>query len=54
MDSSSAIFDLLNEYFIKTKTDKGTFKFGAQTLEPMDSRGISEAGLKEGDEIIVS
>ena len=54
MNSSNAIFDLLNEYFVKTKTDKGTFKFGDQTLEPMDSRGISEAGLKEGDEIIVS
>ena len=48
------MFELIDEYCQKTNTTSGTFKFGTQTLNPADCRTITEAGMKEGDEIIIS
>ena len=54
METTSAIFELIYEFCEKTNTKIGTFKFGNETLSPSDSRNLSEAGLKNGDIIIVS
>ena len=54
METTSAVFELIYEFCEKTNTNSGTFKFGNQTLSPCDSRNLSEAGLKNGDTIIVS
>ena len=51
---SAAVFELIDEYCQKTNTTSGTFKFGTQTLDPMDCRALTEVGMKEGDEIIIS
>ena len=54
METTSAIFELINEFCEKTNTNSGTFKFGNQALSHCDCRNLSEAGLKNGDIIIVS
>jgi hypothetical protein len=54
METTAAIFELIYEFCEKTNTSTGTFKFGNQTLDPNDSRNLSEAGLKNGSTITVS
>ena len=54
MDAESMVAELINEYFTKTGTQSGTFKFGANTLLPSDTSTLAEAGLKNNSEITVS
>ena len=46
--------DILNEYFVKSNTQNGTFTYNGQNLSPMDTRLLSEAGFKNNCEIIVT
>ena len=48
------VAELLNEYFTKSGTTNGTFKFNGNTLSPMDTSSLADAGLNNGSEIIVS
>ena len=54
MDAESMVAELINEYFTKTSTQSGTFKFGGNTLAPTDTSTLAEAGLKNNSEITVS
>ena len=47
------IFELIDKYFTKTNTTRGKFMYKNEQLSPMDSRTVSETGMKDGDEIIV-
>ena len=53
METNSAVFELIYEFCEKTNTKTGTFKFDNQILSPSDSRNLIEAGLKNGDTIVV-
>ena len=48
------IADLLNEYFVKTGTNSGTFKFQGTVLSTSDITSLADKGLKNNSEIIVS
>ena len=48
------VADILNEYFVKSNTQNGTFTYNGQNLSPMDTRLLSEAGFKNNCEIIVT
>ena len=52
--SDAGVFELINEYFTKSNTQSGTFKFKENNLLPTDFSGLNEIGLKNGDEIMVS
>ena len=54
METTAAVFEIIYEFCEKTNTQTATFKFGNQTLDPQDSRNLSEAGLKNGSIINVS
>ena len=47
------IFELIDEYCCKTNLTRGKFKYKKEELSPLDSRSLSEVGMKDGDEIIV-
>ena len=53
LDKSSMVAELINEYFIKTKSLNGTFKFKGNILSPIDTSALDEAGLMDNSEIIV-
>ncbi len=48
------VAELINEYFTKTNTSNGTFKFNGNILSVIDTSSLSEVGLKENSEISVS
>jgi len=50
---NDAIFELIYEYCEKTNIATGKFKYKNEELNPMDDRSLLEAGMKDGDEIIV-
>jgi hypothetical protein len=52
--SDAGVFELINEYFTKSNTQSGTFKFKENNLLPTDISELNEIGLKNGDEIMVS
>ena len=54
MDAIEMVADILNEYFVKSNTQNGTFTYNGQNLSPMDTRLLSEAGFKNNCEIIVT
>ena len=54
MDVKSMVAELLNEYFTKSGTTNGTFKFNGNTLSPMDTSSLADIGLNNNSEIIVS
>ena len=54
MDAKSLVAELLNEYFLKSHTTNGNFKYNGQTLLPNDSSSLAEAGLNNGSVIYVS
>ena len=54
MKADEMIANLLNEYFVKSGTTNGTFKFQGQVLAPTDVSSLAEKGLKNNSEIIVS
>ena len=54
MDAGSMIAELINEYFEKTHTNSGNFKYNNNNLSPNDTSTLAEAGLKNNAEITVS
>ena len=54
MDSELMVAELIDEYFRKTNTEDGNFSLQGEVLTPLDPRSLSEAGLRNGSEIIVS
>ena len=52
INPTDAIYELFYEYCEKTNTTSGKFKYKNKELDPTDSRSLSEAGMKDGDEII--
>ena len=54
MDSDSMVAELINEYFVKSGINSGSFKFNNKTLSPFDTETLYEIGLKNNSEIIVS
>ena len=54
MNSDEMVADLINEYFIKTGTQSGTFKFNGNELSPTDFASLAEKGLRNNSEIIVN
>ena len=54
MDAESMVAELINEYFVKSKTKSGNFKFNNNTLSTTDTSTLAEAGLKNNSEITVS
>ena len=54
MDSDSMVAELINEYFVKSGINSGSFKFNNKTLSPCDTETLYEIGLKNNSEIIVS
>ena len=54
MINDCMVAELINEYFIKTNTSNGIFKFNGNILLVTDTRSLSEVGLKENSEISVS
>ena len=53
MDSKEMVADLINEFFLKTNTNNGTFKFNDQTLSPSDFNSLKDIGLRDGSKITV-
>ena len=54
MNSDAMVAELINEYFQKSGTTNGTFNFNGNYLQPDDCTPLNEAGLKNGDQIIVN
>jgi hypothetical protein len=54
MDAASMVAEAINEYFEKTKTKAGTFKFNGQQLDPMDATSLADAGFNNGSEVTVT
>ena len=54
MDAGSSVFELINEYFEKTKTTNGTFTFNGTKLGISDISTLSEVGMKNNSEITVT
>ena len=53
IDADDMVAELLNEYFVKTGTKTGNFKFNGNILLPSDITSLSDKGLKNNSEIIV-
>ena len=53
LSNECMVAELINEYFIKTKTNGGIFKFNGQTLSCAETSSLYEVGLKDNSEIIV-
>ena len=53
MNADNMVAELLNEYFVKTGTKTGNFKFNGNILLPSDITSLSDKGLKNNSEIIV-
>ena len=53
MSNDSMVAELINEYYEKTKTEKGTFYFNDTILIQMDTSCLYEVGLCDNSEIIV-
>ena len=53
MNADNMVAELLNEYFVKTGTKAGNFKFNGNILLPSDITSLSDKGLKNNSEIIV-
>ena len=48
------VAELIDEYFKKSNSKNGTFKFANNTLSPSDVSSLAEIGLKNNSEITVS
>ena len=53
MNADDMVAELLNEYFVKTGTKTGNFKFNGNILSPSDITSLADKGLKNNSEIIV-
>ena len=54
MDAESMVAELIDYYFRKTGTNGGTFNFQGNILSPNNAQTLSETGLRNGSEIVVS
>ena len=54
IDKEEMVAELLNQYFVKENVKNCTFTFKGRQLSPSDIDSLIEAGLKNGDEIIVT
>jgi hypothetical protein len=54
IDKEKMVAELLNQYFEKENVKNGTFTFKGRTLTTNDPESLTEAGLKNGDEITVT
>ena len=54
MNADKMVAELINEYFVKTNTQSGTFSFNGNNLSPSDTNSLAETGLKDGSQINVS
>ena len=54
LNANEMVAVLLDEYFRKTGTKNGNFKFNGNILSPFDSSTLAEADLKNNSEIIFS
>ena len=54
MDAEEMVAMLLNEYFIKSGTQKSNFKFNGKNLSPSDISSLAEVGLRNNSVIFVS
>ena len=53
MSNASMDTELINEYFVRTKTKKGTFAFNDIILSPTNYKFLYDVGLDDNSEIIV-
>ena len=53
MDAGSMVAELINEYFVKSHTTAGKFKYNNIELSISDTSTLAEAGLKNNAEISV-
>ena len=53
IDADDMVAELLNEYFVKTGTTTGNFKFNGNILSPSDITSLADKGLRNNSEIIV-
>ena len=54
MSDDNMVAELINEYFIRTNTTNGSFKFNNNILSSTEISPLYEVGLKDNPEIIVS
>ena len=54
MRDDDMVAELINEYFVRTNTENGNFKFNNRNLSYSDISLLYEVGLKDNSEIIVS
>ena len=54
MSEDNMVAELINEYFVRTNTENGNFKFNNRNLSYSDISFLYEVGLKDNSEIIVS
>ena len=54
MRDHDMVAELINEYFVRTNTENGNFKFNNRNLSPVDTSLLWEIGLRDNSEIIVS
>ena len=54
MRDDEMVAELINEYFVRTNTENGNFKFNNRNLSYSDISLLYEVGLKDNSEIIVS
>ena len=54
MKADSMVAELIDAYFHKTKTKNGNFKFQGNTFTPTTPFTLTEAGLTDNSEIVVS
>ena len=48
------VAELIDQYYHKTNTSNGTFKYKSTILSPWDTQTLYEAGLQNNSEIIVN
>ena len=54
MKANEMVADLINEYFVKSNTNSGTFTFNGRQLKPTDCEELNTVGLSDGSTINVS
>ena len=54
MSNNCMVAELIDEYYHKTNTRSGIFKYKNEILSDMDTEALYEAGLQNNSEIIVN
>ena len=54
MSNNCMVAELIDEYYQKTKTRSGTFKYNNEILKDYDTAALYEVGLQNNSEIIVN